>query len=279
MDRQSPASASPHRAEVLVSFEHTYHDANGDDLPHVLPTAAEYEEAVRAFLDRYKRRCHGHARIRAVTPWNEPNIGCQPTHRKPQGMKRAGVYWNRLNRLCKLRNSQNRKIYNCVVAAGDFVDDSTMFAAIKPYKQGMSYGSHKPAVWAFHPYHTMHLDAASAKTRTDRFLNAIGQGPSLWLTEGGGRVNKYRLARAKRDLCNLMKFAAFSDRIKRIYQYQLIGPAVHDQDGKDPHDPVRPTDTFDSALVENAFDSGTLRRRSLYDVFRFYSASSGTNPC
>ena len=266
------------RAEVLVSFERSKPATNLDPVRKVLPTAAEYEQGVRAFLDRYKHRCRGHRRIRLFTAWNEPNYGKQPTHVNPSGLVRAGVYWNRLNHLCKSRDGNNRLVYNCTVAAGDFADDQTLFPAIEPYKRGMSYGPHKPAAWALHPYRTMHLTNAGAQTRVQRFLAAIGDGPKLWLTEAGGRVYQYGSKRAKTDLCNLMSFRSFSDRITRIYQYELYGPPVHDADGKDPHAPVF-QDNFDSALVQNDYDSNKLERRPLYSVFQYYSAATGTNPC
>lgn len=197
-------------------------------------------------------------------------------------MKRAGVYWNRLNSLCKQRNQSGTYVYNCSVAAGDFVDDSTLFSGMRSYKDGMSYGSNKPSAWALHPYHTMHLSPADAEARIARFFTAIGSGPNLWLTEGGGRVYLYGSVRAKTDLCNLMKFPTFDSRITRLYQYQLVGPSVSADDGKDPHGSVNPNDKFDSALIENdhyADGHDALNKRNLYDVFRYYSAASGTPPC
>jgi len=187
-----PCKGGP-QAVPFISFEHTAQDHHGDSLSHVLPTPTEYEEGVRAFLDRYKRRCGNTMRPRQFSAWNEPNIGGQPTH-GPR-MERAGVYWSRLNHLCKLKNTSGKLIYNCTVAAGEMVDDNSLFVHLRDYQKGMNYGSRPPAEWALHAYHTGHVTPSNTpdkmQAQIKRFLKDIGPTPKLWLTEQGGEVHKF----------------------------------------------------------------------------------------
>ena len=107
------------------------------------------------------------------------------------------------------------------------------------------------------------------------FLKAIktpgGHAPKLWLTEQGGRYSLPAGADGsstptpEQDVCRLMQFRNFDDRITRFYYYNLVGPAP----GQAP---------FDSALVKLNAD-GSRVKRPQYDTYRFYSAGEGAHNC
>lgn len=262
--------------EVLISFEasnplsNVQNDRRHEDL---MPTADEYMTAVTSFRKRYNNRCSGNRKIRVYTAWNEPNFGRQPFY--GNRLDEAGTLWNRLQTLCKTTSVANR----CTVAAGDFIDrpfsrnpNFGLGGDIRKFASGMK---RKASAWALHAYSSGHRPLAVAKERIDMFLKAIktpgGNAPKLWLTEQGGRYSLPAGADGsatptpEQDVCRLMQFRNFDDRITRFYYYNLVGPFP----GQAP---------FDSALVKLNAD-GSRVKRPQYDTYRFYSAGQGAPNC
>ena len=262
--------------EVLITFEASNQLSNDeDDRRHedLMPTADEYMTAVASFRKRYNNRCDGTRKIRVYTAWNEPNFGRQPFF--GDRLDEAGTLWSRLQTLCKTTSTANQ----CTVAAGDFIDkpfsknpDFGLGGDIRRFAAGMK---RRASAWALHTYSSGHRPLAVAEQRIDMFLKAIktpgGHAPKLWLTEQGGRYSLPAGADGsstptpEQDVCRLMQFRNFDDRITRFYYYNLVGPAP----GQAP---------FDSALVKLNAD-GSRVKRPQYDTYRFYSAGEGAHNC
>jgi hypothetical protein len=126
-----------------------------------------------------------------------------------------------------------------------------------------------PGVWALHAYKTAHLAPADARARIRRFLQnkSVGGTAALWLTEQGGRVDRYGPTVAARDECTLVGLRTVSDRLKRLFHYELQGP-----------NPSDPNHKFDSALIGTDSSNNPVVRPQ-YQTFRYNSAKQGSNNC
>jgi hypothetical protein len=216
-------------AQITISFGRCKQQGEYGRLPKV----SEYKEAVRRFLDNPY-----FAGVRWFTAWNEPNDEGQPTSvakRRAAGASdysgayRAGQFWSQLNRFCKSADF----MYQCSVAAGDFVDSNLLSAAFfNEYRRGMT---RQPTVWAYHGYEN---GASNSFARYDWFRRMTSRSdkpdPPIWLTEQGGIVASAKRGfrgepRARQDANWLWNtLVARSNRTTRFYYYSTFGASNFD---------------------------------------------------
>ncbi len=214
--------------EPLISFEHpniaprqAEDPSNPEALPSVGPNG-RYTRAVKAFMAQFPT-------VVLYTAWNEPNDGAQATLHRPF---RAGQYFHDLNNLC-------RRGRRCLVAAGDFVDESSLTHQYETnYDRGV--GGVAASVWAYHPYLYLEYGQNShAAARLTHFLSLpYVRDAAIWFTEAGafaldGRaINKGGgsaavLAQQNLDLATFLNSPSSvfntDSHIKRFYYYEWHG--------------------------------------------------------
>jgi len=192
-------AAQARRVEPLIAFNHSR------SRPGHLPSAAEYSEAVRAFMGRYPG-------IRNYSPWNEPNHPSQPTAARPD---RVAEFYGVVRGACG----------SCRVVAGDVLDSNNMISWTQAFR---SHLREQPRLWALHPYADANRTGGGARTKA--FLRAFPG--ELWLTETGGLVQfvtresagyPYDEGRAARSVARAFAVARSDRRITRLYLYQWRG--------------------------------------------------------
>src|SRR5579859_2210570 len=195
----------------LVSFGGTF----SNPAANYIPTVAQYERAVTAFLRLFPD-------VRDYTAWNEPDFSYRRLAREP-GL--AAAYFNALYTLC----------HGCTVLAGDLylptsgparIDGAVARLApwLRAYLRGLH---HRPAGWALHDY----LEVRSHTASQLRTLMSMTSGP-IWLDETGGVLRRghwsypnQSAAAAARDERFLIGLARRYRRIVRIYHYEWQGSA------------------------------------------------------
>jgi hypothetical protein len=201
-------------AEVLLAVK-----ASRDGAP--VPDPAGYRRGLDALLAWVDAR--GGARlVRAVSPWNEPNLD-GPSRIDPA---LAGRFFAQVAALCSTRG--------CTPVAGDFADAAIAPADLAAYRVAAGPAAR---VWAWHAYDDAwdrERDATFPRLRA--FLRALPREAEVWLTEQGGIVRRGRPgpdgriaqtpSQASADLGFLLERAAETDeRIARFYVYQWQGEA------------------------------------------------------
>jgi hypothetical protein len=192
-------AAREHGVKPLVVFE------KDPVHPGHLPSVAEYEKAVKAFMALYPW-------ITNYSAWNEENHYLQPTSRNP---RRAADYFNVLNRDCR----------HCIVTAADVLDIPNM----AEWTHQFLHYAHSPRYWGLHNYVDL---SAGESWRTALFLSIVpGQ---VWFTETGGVVWRYEHynhsyvihseSYAAEVASHLIGLANISSRVARIYYYQWRVP-------------------------------------------------------
>jgi hypothetical protein len=192
-------AAREHHVKPLIVFQK-------DPIhPGHLPSVAEYEKAVKAFIALYPW-------VTDYSAWNEENHYLQPTSRNP---RRAADYFNVLNRDCR----------HCTVTAADVLDITNMTEWTRKF---LRY-AHHPRYWGLHNYTDL---SAGESWRTAEFLRIVpGQ---VWFTETGGVVWRYEHynhsyvvhseSYAAEVASHLIGLANISGRVTRIYYYQWRVP-------------------------------------------------------
>lgn len=183
------------------------------------PGPAAYRRGLDALL-AWAAAQPGGALVRAVSPWNEPNLD-GPSRVAPA---RAGAYFAQVREACAARG--------CTPVAGDFADRGLTAADLRAYRAAAGPGAR---VWAWHAYEDG-WDRARDRSlpRLRAFLRALPADAEVWLTEQGGILRRGRPgddgriaqspARAAGDLAFLLGRApALDRRIRRFYVYQWQG--------------------------------------------------------
>jgi hypothetical protein len=189
-------------ATPLVTFERSRGD-RCPETPCTLPSVDAYLDAFEAFRKRWPI-------VREFAAWNEPNHSWQPTAKSPV---RAAAFHDALRQACS----------SCTIAAGSFVDSSSMKSYFRDYSAALT----RPVqVWALHNYGDLTYERASY---TEWLLERTTQ--PLWLTEAGGivflrstvdgRVSlPYDEQRGVRAIGRLLQLLAdHADRLERAYVY------------------------------------------------------------
>jgi hypothetical protein len=202
----------------LVTFEHARGDAtvcnkkkNRKKAQCKLPTAKQYEKAIKAFKKRFPT-------VRNIVPWNEVNHFTQPTYKSPK----AAAKFTKIA----------RKVYKGrTVLAVDMLDQANNPSAKRPkFTSAMKYakkfrkalgGSRK--ICGIHNYSDINRFRT---TGTKALMKGLGC-KQYWLTEVGGiykftgfkKSEKRQLKATK----YMFKVAKKNKKIKRLYVYTWFG--------------------------------------------------------
>lgn len=230
-------AARADRVQPLLTFGHSRRP--GDHRLRPSPTALQHQ---------FRRLRLRYPWVRDYSTWNEPNHCGEPLCHAPA---LAARYYDGLVRACP----------TCTILAGEVLDQPNMVAWVRAFQRA---AHHPVRVWGIHNY----LDANRFRTTGTRALLAATTG-QVWFTETGGIVR--RATRAHIAFPESIAHAAtalrwvfdrlvpLSPRIRRVYLYHW--------------NPVSPTDTWDSALV-NVHD----RPRPAFDVLRATLKRAGVLP-
>ncbi len=167
--------------DVLVTFEHSRGNAeicknksNRNLQQCKLPTVAEYEANIKAFLATFPQ-------VKAIAPWNEANHNTQPTYKNG---KTAAQFAKSAEKVCKELGR------SCQIVALDLLDQADNVRAKKPtYRSLTKYVKafkkaykKKPAICGLHTY----SDANRFRDAgTKAMIKATGC-KKYWVTESGG---------------------------------------------------------------------------------------------
>ena len=254
--------------DIQIAFERCKNSGEWD----VIPSVAEYDEAVRAFRREFNDPSF---RIMSYSAWNEPSHKDQPTSKVRRGntyagAKQAAWYWRHLKRACDNVLAADAGLKPCIPVAGDFNDPGTFHQKyFTEYKRGLA--GRRPNVWGFHPYSTGRQrggDPNRFKRFADHLPNRTnGEQPVIWITEAAGvydagfndtrRPNSY----VNDDLRYLLgDFIDDEDDITRFYYYGWKGPA---------------DDTFDSHMIAGKTDSANNDKRNYArDQYRIFKRAA-----
>ena len=226
--------------EPLVAFEHSRGDASRCGQKKYfktkvckLPTAAQYQTAINAFLARFPA-------VKVIAPWNEANHFTQPTSRSP---KAAAKFTDIVHAACPA----------CTLVVADMLDQADDPSAKRPtFKATTTYIKAfrkalktKRTICGIHNYSDVNRFRT---TGTSALTKALGCS-QYWLTETGG-LYKFGSFWSKRtykgcsspSTCQvkatkyLFSSAAKNKKIKRVYVYTWFGGV---------------TPRFDAGLVAN----------------------------
>jgi hypothetical protein len=172
-------AATAQGIDTLVTFEHSRGNAeicgSEPSQPQCkLPTAAEYETNLRAFLTLFPQ-------VRTFASWNEANHKTQPTYKNP---KAAANFTKIGEKVCK---ELARK---CNIVALDLLDQADNVKAAKPKFKSLerfvktwrkAYGK-KASICGLHTYSDVNRFRDAG---TKAMMKATGC-KKYWLTESGG---------------------------------------------------------------------------------------------
>jgi hypothetical protein len=213
--------------EPLVAFEHSRGDASRCGQKKYfktkvckLPSAKDYEAAMKAFLVRFPS-------VKVIAPWNEANHFTQPTSRSP---KTAAKFTDIVHAVCPA----------CTLVVADMLDQADDPSAKKPtFKATTSYIKAfrkalktKRTICGIHNYSDVNRFRT---TGTSALTKALGCS-QYWLTETGG-LYKFGSFWSKKTFkgckssssCQLKatKYlftqAGRNKKIKRVYVYTWFG--------------------------------------------------------
>lgn len=253
------AAANAAGIEPLIAFEHSRgaaENCRNDRTPPQcrLPSAAEYEANVRAFLLAYPT-------VRVIAPWNEANHHTQPTQRNP---KAAARFTDIVTRVC------NELARGCTVIAADILDQADNVAAKRPtyralgrwIKKFRSALKSRRTICGIHNYSDVNRFRTTGTAAT---MKALGC-KQYWLTETGGLYDfasfwgkKARKLGKCSSAANcqlkatkfLFKLVRKHKKIKRVYVYTWYG-------GAQPR--------FDAGLVKGTPGGPTKPRKAYFEV-------------
>ncbi|WP_028059253.1 hypothetical protein [Candidatus Solirubrobacter pratensis] len=234
--------------EPLVAFEHSRGDASRCNQKRYqktkvckLPTASQYQSAIKAFLARFPS-------VNVIAPWNEANHFTQPTSRNP---KAAAKFTDIVKSACP----------RCTLVVADMLDQAdnpsasrpTFTATAKYIKEFRKALKTKRTVCGIHNYSDVNRFRTTGTKALEKALGCS----QYWLTETGG-LYKFGSFWSKKTYkgcksassCQvkatkyLFSTAAKDKKIKRIYVYTWFGAV---------------TPRFDAGLVAHGV------RRAAYD--------------
>jgi len=212
------AAAQAARITPLVTFEHARGDAticnkrkNRKKPQCKLPTAKQYEKALRAFKARFPY-------VRNVVAWNEINHFTQPTYKNPKAAAKFTMI--------------ARKVFKGgTVVAADILDQADNVRAKRPtfksttrYIKAFRKAYKGPrSVCGVHNYSDTNR---FRQTGTKAIIKALGC-KQIWLTEAGGlykfvgyKADQKRQLKATKYM---FKVAKANKKIKRLYVYSWFG--------------------------------------------------------
>jgi hypothetical protein len=239
------AAAQATGVEPLVAFEHSRGDASRCNQRKYyrtkvckLPTAAQYQTAIKAFLARFPA-------VKVIAPWNEANHFTQPTSRDP---KAAARFTDIVRTACA----------SCTLVVADMLDQADDPSAARPtftataqyIKAFRKALKTKRTICGIHNYSDVNRFRT---TGTAALTKALGCS-QYWLTETGG-LYKFGSFWSKRtykgctssSTCQvkatryLFSTAARNKKIDRVYVYTWFGAV---------------TPRFDAGLVANGVKRG-----------------------
>ena len=255
------AAAGAAGIQPLIAFEHARGAAeicnkksNHSKSQCRLPSATEYEAAIRNFLVTYPS-------VKVIAPWNEANHFTQPTSRNP---KAAARFTDIADRVCKELNR------GCTVIAADLLDQADRASAktptyksttrwIKKFRKALKT---KRKVCGIHNY----SDVNRFRTTGTAALMKALKCSQYWLTETGGlydfasfwgksarKAGKCKSASACQLKATkfLFKLVRRQKKIKRVYVYTWYG-------GSQPR--------FDAGIVEGKPGEPTKPRKAYAEV-------------
>jgi hypothetical protein len=255
------AAANAAGIEPLIAFEHARGAAeicnkksNYKKSQCRLPSATEYENAIRAFLVTFPS-------VKVIAPWNEANHFTQPTSRNA---KAAAKFTDIAARICKELNR------GCKIIAADLLDQADRASAKKPtYKSTTRWIKKfrkalktKRTICGIHNYSDVNRFRT---TGTRALMKALGC-KQYWLTETGGlydfasfwgksarKAGKCKSASACQLKATkyLFKLVRSQKKIKRVYVYTWFG-------GAQPR--------FDAGLVKGKPGEATKPRKAYFEV-------------
>jgi hypothetical protein len=197
------AAAKAARAKLLVTFAHSRVEGHEDDIP----SARTWRRLFVKFRKRYPQ-------VREFQAWNEGNHGTQPTSRAP---RKAARLYDVMVAACP----------RCTISAPSVLDQANMLGWIRRFRSA----ARRPVrIWSLHNY----LDANRNRSIGTRKLlrNVRGQ---VWFTETGGivervvqgrRLHGYTVRTAATAVRRVFSLAKLSTRIKRVYFYNWVAPAL-----------------------------------------------------
>jgi hypothetical protein len=204
--------------EPLVTFEHARGAAeickkasNRSKKQCKLPSAAEYERNIRAFLARFPF-------VRTIAPFNEINHFTQPTSRNPAAAARFS-------------DIVRRNCAGCKIVVADILDQADSAKAKKPtYKSTVSYIKRfRKALKSPRNICGLHNYSDTNRFRdagTKAIVKALGC-KEIWLTETGGiykfasfKASQSRQLKATKYMFTL---AGRNKKVKRLYIYTWFG--------------------------------------------------------
>jgi hypothetical protein len=233
-------SAQTTGVEPLVAFEHSRGDASRCGHKKYfktkvckLPSAKDYEAAMKAFLVRFPS-------VKVIAPWNEANHFTQPTSRDP---KAAAKFTDIVHKVCPA----------CTLVVADMLDQADDPSAKKPtFKATTTYIKAfrkalktKRTICGIHNYSDVNRFRTTGTTALTKALGCS----QYWLTETGG-LYKFGSFWSKKTYkgCSssascqlkatkyLFTQAARNKKIRRVYVYTWFGGV---------------TPRFDAGLVAN----------------------------
>lgn len=256
------ARAAAAGLDPLVSFEHSRGAADQCSRASYrkthsqcrLPSAAEYEANVRAFLQHFPT-------VRTISPFNEINHFTQPTSRN---VKAAARFTKIVEKVCKQLGR------GCRVVQVDLLDQADRASAKRP-----TYRSTKRYVKRFRKAYGKRLSLCGLHTYSDvnrfrttgtRALMKALKCKRYWLTESGGLYHFgsfWNASTRKAGKCSsasacqvkatkfMFKLLRKNRKIERAYVYTWFG-------GHTPR--------FDAGLVQGGPGEATTPRPAYYQV-------------
>ena len=202
----------------LVTFEHARGDAticnkskNRKKIQCKLPTAKQYESALKAFKKRFPY-------VKNVVAWNEINHFTQPTYKNPKAA-------------AKFTTIARKVFKGGTVVAADVLDQAdntrakhpTFRSATKYIKAFRRYYKGPRTVCGVHNYSDINRFRS---TGTKALIKALGC-KQIWLTEAGGIFKftgfKASQSRQLKATKYMFKVAKSIKKIKRLYVYTWFG--------------------------------------------------------
>ena len=202
----------------LVTFEHARGDAticnrraNRRKAQCKLPTAKQYQAALRAFKARFPE-------VRNVVAWNEINHFTQPTYKNPKAA-------------AKFTTIARKVFTGGTVVAADILDQAdntrakrpTFRSAIRYVKAFRKAYKGPRGICGVHNYSDINR---FRQTGTKAIIKALGC-KQIWLTEAGGIFKfagfKASQSRQLKATKYMFKVARQNTKVKRLYVYTWFG--------------------------------------------------------
>ncbi len=251
--------------DVLVTFEHSRGNAeicknksNRNLQQCKLPTVAEYEANIKAFLATFPQ-------VRAIAPWNEANHNTQPTYKNG---KYAAQFAKSAEKVCKELGR------SCQIVALDLLDQADNVRAKRPkfkslakyVKQFKKAYKKKPSICGLHTY----SDANRFRMDGTRAMIKAANCKKFWVTESGGMydfASFWKKSTRKQYKCTSasacqLKAVKYLFKILRKYRSKIDRAYIHSFYGS--HAP-----RFDAGIVLGGPGKKTTPRPAYKEVKKY----------